>query len=219
MTPSPHACKPMSRDPRIDAYIEGAAPFAQPILSHVRDLVHEACPQVEETVKWGMPTFVHAGGILCGMAAFKQHASFGFWKHALVVGEGGQADAAPGDDRPRDGMGSYGKLASLKDLPPKKTLLAHIRKAMKLNEDGVKAPARRKSAPKPPPEAPADLVTALKKNKAAQAAYDAFPPGCKREYVEWIVEAKREETRAKRLAQAVEWMAEGKRRNWKYENC
>ena len=218
MTPSPHACKPMSRDPRIDAYIEGAAPFAQPILSHVRDLVHEACPQVEETVKWGMPTFVHAGGILCGMAAFKQHASFGFWKHALVVGEGGQADTAPGDDRPRDGMGSYGKLASLKDLPPKKTLLAHIRKAMQLNEDGVKAPAR-KSAPKPPPEAPADLVTALKKNKAAQAAYDAFPPGCKREYVEWIVEAKREETRAKRLAQAVEWMAEGKRRNWKYENC
>ena len=217
MTPSPHACKPMSRDPRIDAYIEGAAPFAQPILSHVRDLVHEACPQVEETVKWGMPTFVHAGGILCGMAAFKQHASFGFWKHALVVGEGGQADTAPGDDRPRDGMGSYGKLASLKDLPPKKTLLAHIRKAMQLNEDGVKAPAR-KSAPKPPPEAPADLVTALKKNKAAQAAYDAFPPGCKREYVEWIVEAKREETRAKRLAQAVEWMAEGKRRNWKYEN-
>ena len=218
MTPSPHACKPMSRDPRIDAYIEGAAPFAQPILSHVRDLVHEACPQVEETVKWGMPTFVHAGGILCGMAAFKQHASFGFWEHALVVGEGGQADAAPGDDRPRDGMGSYGKLASLKELPPKKTLLAHIRKAMQLNEDGVKAPAR-KSAPKPPPEAPADLVTALKKNKAAQAAYDAFPPGCKREYVEWIVEAKREETRAKRLAQAVEWMAEGKRRNWKYENC
>ena len=218
MTPSPHACKPMSRDPRIDAYIEGAAPFAQPILSHVRDLVHEACPQVEETVKWGMPTFVHAGGILCGMAAFKQHASFGFWKHALVVGEGGQADTAPGDDRPRDGMGSYGKLASLKELPPKKTLLAHIRKAMQLNEDGVKAPAR-KSAPKPPPEAPADLVTALKKNKAAQAAYDAFPPGCKREYVEWIVEAKREETRAKRLAQAVEWMAEGKRRNWKYENC
>ena len=209
MTPSPHACKPMSRDPRIDAYIEGAAPFAQPILSHVRDLVHEACPQVEETVKWGMPTFVHSGGILCGMAAFKQHASFGFWKHALVVGEG----------EPRDGMGSYGKMLSLDDFPAKKIVLAHIRKAMKLNEDGVKAPARRKSAPKPPPEAPADLVTALKENKAAQAAYDAFPPGCKREYVEWIVEAKREETRAKRLAQAVEWMAEGKRRNWKYENC
>ena len=208
----------MHSDPRVDEYIGRAAPFAQPILVHLRALVHEVCPDVEETIKWGMPTFMYAGAILCGMAAFKQHASFGFWKHALVVGEGGQADTAPGDDRPRDGMGSYGKLASLKDLPPKKTLLAHIRKAMQINEDGVKAPAR-KSALKPPPEAPADLVTALKKNKAAQAAYDAFPPGCKREYVEWIVEAKREETRAKRLAQAVEWMAEGKRRNWKYENC
>jgi uncharacterized protein YdeI (YjbR/CyaY-like superfamily) len=199
----------MARDPRIDAYIERAAPFAQPILSHVRELVHEACPQVEETIKWGMPTFVHAGGILCGMAAFKQHASFGFWKHALVVG----------DDSPRDGMGSYGKMVSIKDLPPKKTLLAHIRRAMKLNEDGVKAPSTRKSAPKPPPQAPDDLVAALKKNKAAQATFDAFPPGCKREYIEWIVEAKREDTRAKRLAQAVEWMAEGKRRNWKYANC
>ncbi len=198
----------MARDPRIDAYIERAAPFAQPILTHVRALVHEACPEVEETIKWSMPTFVHAGGILCGMAAFKQHASFGFWKHALVVGEG----------EPRDGMGSYGKLASLKDLPPKKTLLAHVRRAMQLNEDGVKSPAR-KAAPKPPPETPADLAAALKQNKAAKATFDAFPPGCRREYIEWIVEAKREETRAKRLAQAIEWMAEGKRRNWKYERC
>ena len=207
--PLPQACKPMARDPRIDAYIERAAPFAQPILVHLRELVHEACPGAEETMKWSMPTFMHAGGILCGLAAFKQHASFGFWKHALVVGEG----------EPRDGMGSYGKMASLKDLPPKKTLLAHVRKAMKLNEDGVKSPVRRKSAPKPPPEAPHDLAAALEKNKAAKATFDAFPPSCKREYVEWIVEAKREETRAKRLAQAVEWMAEGKRRNWKYENC
>ena len=209
MAPSREACKPMTRDPRIDAYIERAAPFAQPILMQVRELVHEACPQVEESIKWGMPSFSYAGGILCGMAAFKQHASFGFWKHALVVGEG----------EPRDGMGSYGKMTSLKDLPPKKTLLAHVRKAMKLNEDGVKSPTARKAAPKPPPETPSDLVAALKQNKAAKASFDAFPPSCKREYVEWITEAKREETRAKRLAQAVEWMAEGKRRNWKYENC
>ena len=196
-------------DPRIDAYIERAAPFAQPILARVREWVHEACPQVEETIKWGMPTFEYAGGILCGMAAFKQHASFGFWKHALVLGEG----------EPRDGMGSYGKMASLQDLPPKKTLVAHIRKAMKLNEDGVKTSTTRTTAPKPPPEAPADLAAALKKNKAAKTSFDAFPPGAKREYIEWIVEAKREETRAKRLAQAIEWMAEGKRRNWKYESC
>ena len=198
----------MPFDPRIDDYIQSAAAFAQPMLVHIRDAVHQACPQVEETIKWGMPTFMHAGGILCGMAAFKKHVSFGYWKHALVVGDGSA----------QEGMGSYGKMASLKDLPPKKTLLAHIRKAAMLNEDGVKAPAQRKSA-KPFPQAPDDLVAALRKNKAAQATYEAFPPSCKREYVEWITEAKREETRAKRLAQAVEWMAEGKRRNWKYENC
>lgn len=198
------------RDPRIDAYIAKAAPFAQPILEHVREVVHEACPDVEETMKWSMPTFVYAGGILAGMAAFKQHASFGYWKHALVVGEGVE----------RDGMGSYGKMASLKDLPPKQRLMADIRKAMKLNEDGVKAPGVRKAAaPKPPPEAPADLAAALKKNKAARATFDGFPPSAQREYVEWITEAKREDTRQKRLAQAVEWMAEGKRRHWKYENC
>ena len=198
----------MAFDPRIDDYIQSAAAFAQPMLVHIRDTVHQACPQVEETIKWGMPTFMHAGGILCGMAAFKKHVSFGYWKHALVVGDGSA----------QEGMGSYGKMASLKDLPPKKTLLAHIRKAAKLNEDGVKAPAQRKSA-KPFPQEPDDLVAALRKNKAAQATYEAFPSSCKREYVEWITEAKREETRAKRLAQAVEWMAEGKRRNWKYENC
>ena len=198
----------MAFDPRIDDYIQSAAAFAQPMLVHIRDTVHQACPQVEETIKWGMPTFMHAGGILCGMAAFKKHVSFGYWKHALVVGDGSA----------QEGMGSYGKMASLKDLPPKKTLLAHIRKAAKLNEDGVKAPAQRKSA-KPFPQEPDDLVAALRKNKAAQATYEAFPPSCKREYVEWITEAKREETRAKRLAQAVEWMTEGKRRNWKYENC
>jgi len=198
----------MARDPRIDAYIERAAPFAQPILRHVRALVHEACPTVEETIKWGMPTFVHAGAILCGMAAFKQHASFGFWKHALVVGEG----------EPRDGMGSYGKLVSLDDLPPKRTLLEHLRKAVALNEAGVKSPAR-KSAPKPPPETPAELAAALAQAPAAKAAFDAFPPGCRREYIDWIAGAKRPETRARRVAEAVAWMAEGKRRNWKYENC
>ena len=199
----------MTHDPRIDAYLERAAPFARPILAHARALVHNACPTIEETIKWGMPTFVHAGGILCGMAAFKQHASFGFWKHALVVGEG----------EPRDGMGSFGKMTSLQDLPPDKVLLAHIRKAMTLNEDGVKSPVARKALPKPPPETPEDLVAALEKNKPAQVTFDAFPPSCKREYIEWIVEAKREDTRAKRLAQTVEWLAEGKRRNWKYENC
>lgn len=196
-----------SRDPRIDAYIAKSAEFARPLLKRLRETVHEACPQIEETVKWGSPSFVYAGGILCGMAAFKQHASFGYWKHALVMG----ADAA------RDGMGSYGKMTGLADLPPKKRLIADIKKAMKLNEQGVKTPGVRKTTTqKPPPKAPPDLAAALKKNAAARATFESFSPSHKREYVEWLEEAKRDETRARRLTQAVEWMAEGKARNWKY---
>jgi uncharacterized protein YdeI (YjbR/CyaY-like superfamily) len=199
-----------NRDPRIDAYIANAAGFAQPILERLRAIVHEACPDVEETLKWSSPSFLHAGGILCGMAAFKQHASFGFWKHALVVGE----------EVPRDGMGSFGKLTSLKDLPPKKELVALIHKAMRLNEEGVKTPGVRKSStPKPPPVAPDDLAAALKKNRQARTTFEGFSPSQQRDYVDWITEAKRDETRQKRLAQAIEWLAEGKPRNWKYMNC
>lgn len=160
------------RDPRINAYIARAAPFAQPILEHIRALVHEACPDVEETIKWSMPTFMHADGILAGMSAFKQHASFGFWKHTLVMGEGAQ----------RVGMGSYGKMTSLADAPPKKRLMADIRKAMKLNAEGVKsARARKTGAPKPAPAAPADLVAALKRDNAAKDSFDAFPPSAQRD--------------------------------------
>ncbi|MDB6164259.1 MAG: hypothetical protein JWL98_1691 [Xanthomonadaceae bacterium] len=197
------------RDPRIDAYIARQAEFARPVLAYMRDVVHEACPDVEETMKWSVPSFVYAGGILCGMAAFKQHASFGYWKHALVVGA----------DQARDGMGSYGKLTALADLPPKKQLVADIRKAMKLNEDGVKTTAARRTARPRPLVVPADLAAALRKNAKAGATFERFPPGQQREYVEWITQAKREETRQKRLLQAIEWMADGKRRNWKYEKC
>jgi uncharacterized protein YdeI (YjbR/CyaY-like superfamily) len=203
------------RDPRIDAYIGNAAAFAQPILERLRAIVHEACPDAEETLKWGAPSFMHAGGILCMMAAFKQHASFGFWKHALVMG-----GEVPRDGMPREGMGSFGKMTSLKDLPPKKELVALIHKAMRLNEDGVKTPGLRKArAPKPLPLAPDDLVAALKKNRQARTTFDGFSPSQQREYVDWITEAKRDETRQKRLAQAIEWLAEGKPRNWKYMNC
>lgn len=197
-------------DPRVDAYIARSADFAQPILERARALVHEACPQVEETIKWGMPTFVYGGGILCGMAAFKQHASFGFWKHALVVGQG----------EPRDGMGSFGKMTQVSDLPPKKSLLPMIRKAMQLNEQGIKqTPAQTRSKPRPALVAPDDLLAALRDNPPAWATFQGFPPGKQRDYVEWVIEAKREDTRSRRIAQAVEWMAEGKSRNWKYENC
>ncbi len=200
------------RDPRVDAYIARSAPFARPILARLRELVHEACPDVEETIKWGMPSFIHAGGILAGMAAFKQHASFGYWKHALVMGEGVA----------RDGMGSYGRMATLSDLPPKKRLLADVRRAMALNEQGVKSPAARKAAaPRPMPAMPAELEAALaaRGHAKARCTFEAFPPGRQREYIEWIAEAKRDDTRARRLAQALEWLAEGKARNWKYEKC
>lgn len=194
-------------DPRIDAYIANAAPFAQPILAHVRAVVHEACPDVQETLKWRMPTFVHAGSILCSMAAFKQHASFGFWKQALVVG-----DAAADD-----GMGSFGKLASVRDLPSKRQLLAYVKKAMALNEAGVKTSGPRKtSSPRALPEMPDDFARVLAKTPAAQRHFEAFSPSHRREYLEWILGAKREDTRARRIAQAVEWLAEGKPHNWKY---
>ena len=199
------------RDRRVDAYIGRAAPFARPILEHLRERVHRTCPDCEEAIKWGMPSFLHRGKLLCSMAAFKQHATFGLWQGRQVLGEGeGQPDAA---------MGQYGRLTSVADLPDDRELTAHLEKAMALIEGGVpRRPAIRK-APRPEAEVPADLAQALAGNPAARASFEGFPPSARREYIEWLLEAKREDTRRKRLVQAVEWMAEGKRRNWKYENC
>ena len=196
------------RDPRVDAYIAKQAAFAKPLLAHIRSVVHEGCPDVIETIKWGVPSFEHHG-ILCGMAAFKAHLQFGFWKHDLVVG------------KRIDGMG-FGKITSLDDLPPRAKLLTYVKKAAKLNEQGVKAPwmeareKKAKSGAKKPVATPADFRAALAKSKTAKTVYADFPPSHKREYVEWITEAKQEETRKRRIAQAVEWIAEGKARNWKY---
>jgi uncharacterized protein YdeI (YjbR/CyaY-like superfamily) len=196
------------RDPRVDAYIAKSADFARPVMTHLRELIHEACPEVAETLKWGMPFFGYRGS-LCHFAAFKQHCAFGFWKGRLLFDSQSKHDEA---------MGQFGRITALKDLPAKRVLIGYVKQAMKLNEEGVKAPASKKVV-KPPPQAPADLLAALKKNKKALATFEAFSPSCKREYIEWLAEAKREETRAKRLAQAVEWIAEGKQRNWKYMNC
>lgn len=194
-------------DRRIDAYIAKSAPFARPILERLRAVVHAACPDVEETLKWGMPAFDYRGP-LCSMAAFKQHATFGFWKGALIVD--------PETRKPDEAMGDLGRITTLADLPSKRVLTAWIRRAMKLNEQGVKAPPRKAAAPRKPLPVPADLRAALAGNRRAAATFAAFPPGHRREYVEWIVEAKREETREARLEQAIAWMAEGKARNWKY---
>jgi uncharacterized protein YdeI (YjbR/CyaY-like superfamily) len=198
-----------NHDPRVDAYIAKSASFARPILEHLRALVHEACPTVDESLKWSMPFFSYKAAPMCMMAAFKQHCSFGFWLSKEVTG---------GSDE--DGMGQFGKLASLKDLPPDRQLSAHLKKAMALNEAGVKK-ARPKAAAKPAPALPDDLASLLaqKKHAAARKAWESFPPGAQREYVDWIAEAKTDATRQKRLATTLEWLAEGKRRNWKYEKC
>lgn len=198
----------MKTDPRVDAYIARQAEFARPILAYLRSVVHTACPEGEEAMKWSSPTFLYRGQMLAGMAAFKAHASFGFWKGGLVTGD------TPGM---MSAMGQFGRLTSIDDLPDRAALDALIRKAMKLADEGVKAP-RNKHA-KPPFAVPDDLRAALDDNAAAAATFDDFPPSSQRDYVEWITEAKRDETRTKRVAQAVEWLAEGKRRNWKYENC
>jgi uncharacterized protein YdeI (YjbR/CyaY-like superfamily) len=196
-----------TRDPRVDAYIARSADFARPILTHLREVVHEACPEVEETMKWSFPHFMYEG-MLCSMASFKEHCAFGFWKASLIIGEDGRSSEA---------MGQFGRITKLSDLPSKKVIAGYIRTAMKLNEEGVKSPARSKpKGKKPDLSVPDDLSAALKRNKKAKATFEAFRPSHRNEYVEWITEAKGEDTRKRRLDTAIEWMAEGKARNWKY---
>jgi uncharacterized protein YdeI (YjbR/CyaY-like superfamily) len=192
----------------IDAYIANAAPFARPILKKIRAAFHRGCPMLEERLKWGVPSFEYKG-LMGGVAAFKAHVAWGFWRqkemedpHKIFKGEG---------------MMGGGKITDVAELPDEKIIVEYVKAACRLNETGRMR--RPKSKPKPDAKAPADLAAALKRNAKARATFEAFPPGQRREYVEWIVEAKRDETRAKRLATAVEWMAQGKRRNWKYERC
>lgn len=196
-----------TKDPRIDAYIAKARPFAQPILAHLRAVVHAACPAVEEGMKWSFPHFSYRGEILCSMAAFKAHCAFGFWKGAQVTGA---------TRRDTEGMGHLGRIASLDDLPSTAKLTTLIKRAMRLNEAGVKREVARQAAPKRALATPPALLKALKANAAARATFDGFPPSQRREYITWITEARTDTTRDRRIAQAVEWMAEGKVRNWKY---
>lgn len=193
-------------DERIDAYIANAADFAKPILTRIRKIVHRECPDVEETIKWRMPSFQYHG-LLCNMAAFKSHCAFGFWKHHLVVGK---------SEKTEGGMGQFGHLKSVSDLPSDKDFAAYVRKAMQLNEEGVKKP---RAVTKRVLVVPKELLAALKKNKKALATFESFSPTNKRDYADWVAEAKTDATRDRRIATAVEWMAEGKTRNWKYMNC
>ena len=195
-------------DPRVDAYIEKSAEFAKPVLIHIRKLVHKACPDITETMKWSFPHFDHKGTV-CSMASFKQHLAFGFWKQTLL-----EQDAFPAE---KTAMGSFGRITSVKDLPTDKVMIGLIQQAVELNEKGIKV--AKKPVEKKELIVPKDLTSALSKNKTAKATFDKFSPSHKREYVAWIEEAKTEPTRNKRLATTVEWLSEGKPRNWKYEKC
>jgi uncharacterized protein YdeI (YjbR/CyaY-like superfamily) len=205
-----------SNNPKVDAYIEKAQPFAKPILTHLRKAIHAGCPEVEETIKWSMPFFEYHGVILCNMSAFKAHCRFGFWgleinavlRKAGVVGKGG--------------ANSFGNIISIATLPPEKKIIGWVAQAAALIESGKeKSPiAARPRTVKPAGAAlktPPDFNGALSKNKKAAATFSAFSPSCRREYIDWIVDAKRAETREQRIATAVGWIAEGKQRNWKYQ--
>jgi uncharacterized protein YdeI (YjbR/CyaY-like superfamily) len=196
----------MQTDPRIDAYIANAAPFARPILARLRAMVHSALPQAEETIKWGMPHFTVSGKNIAGMAAFKGHCSF------VIHGEGRQGGDA--------GMGQFGKIASLDQLPGDAALTESLKQAVgRIATQGSATTSRAKPAPKAPIAMPDDFADALAGNPGARTTFDGLAPSHRREYLEWITEAKRDETRTKRIAQSLEWLAEGKKRNWKYEKC
>ncbi|HLL99794.1 MAG TPA: YdeI/OmpD-associated family protein [Pyrinomonadaceae bacterium] len=200
------------RDERIDAYIEKSADFAKPILRHLRELVHRGCPEVEETMKWSFPHFDYKGGILCSAASFKRHCAFGFRKASLLP------DADKLLARSREAMGQFGQIKSLEDLPPDDVLIGYIKEAARLNEENVKLPSgAQASSEKKEIVVPADVAAALRQNRKASETFENFSRSHKKEYVQWITEAKTVATRDKRLATAIEWLSEGKSKNWKYE--
>lgn len=196
--------------PDVDRYIEKAAPFARPILERIRKAFHAAHPDVSEAMKWGHPFFEYKG-VLGNMAAFKQHVGWGFWKAGIMPDPHGILTPA-GEHTAMGGT----RVTNVQELPSHTVLVSYVKEAIRLNEEGVKV-ARPKKAPQAEAAVPEDLAAALQSAPAARKTFDAFPPGHRREYIAWITEAKQPATRAKRLAQAVEWLAEGKSRNWKYE--
>ncbi len=202
----------IKKEKKIDAYIAKSADFAKPILLHIRQLVNKTCPDVEEKMKWSFPHFDYKGEMMCSMAAFKQHAVFGFWKAALmkdpVLVENAKSEVA---------MGHLGKLTSLKDLPSDKKMTAWIKEAMMLTDKRIKLPSKAKTTVKKELVVPDYFIKALSKNKKAKQVFENFAYSHKKEYLEWITEAKTEETRNKRMATALEWMTEGKGKNWKYQ--
>ncbi|MBI2268932.1 MAG: YdeI/OmpD-associated family protein [Bacteroidetes bacterium] len=201
----------MPKNKKIDDYIARSQPFAQPILNHLRKLVHAACPDVEEKIKWSFACFDYKDSILCTLASFKQHCSFGFWK-APIMSDSHKIFKSVGETS----MGHLGRITSLKDLPSDKILIQYIKEAVKLTDEGVKLPSRPKAIVNKEPELPAYFKKVLNKNKRAVKVFKEFSPSKRREYIEWITEAKTEDTRNRRLSISVKWISEGKTRNWKY---
>jgi uncharacterized protein YdeI (YjbR/CyaY-like superfamily) len=200
-------------DPRIDDYISKAAPFAQPILSHLRKLVHKACPEVKETWKWSFPHFDYNGSILCSMASFKQHSSFGFRLGPLMKDPEGIIQTG----NEKEAMGHFGQIKSMEDLPSDKIMIAYVKEAMALIDSGAKLPRKERAAHPANEPVPDYFLALLKKNKPAFAHFEKFSPSQKKEYTQWIGEAKSDATREKRMATALEWLSEGKQRHWKYQ--
>ena len=199
-----------THDPRVDEYISKSADFAKPVLTYLRDVVHKACPDVNETIKWNFPNFEYAGGILCSMAAFKQHCVFGFWLASLMTDPNKLLTIGE-----KTAMGHLGQIKSIADLPPEKVLVKYIKEAMLLNEKGAKI-SKKKVTEIKEVEVPPYFLDALRQNKTAYSTFEKFSPSHKKEYLEWITEAKSEATRNKRIATALEWLEEGKPRLWKY---
>ena len=205
-------------NPKVDAYFAKVRPFAEPIVWHLRKLIHKGCPGVVETIKWSRPFFEYKSVILFNISAFKEHCSLGFWgvEMAEILKEAGVLKSG--------GMGTFGRITSLADLPSDQLMLGWIRQAAAFVDRGeytspIVARNQVVKAPKAQIEVPAELTAALKNNKAAAKVFEAFSPSCRREYVDWIAKAKRAETREKRVATAIKWIAEGKQRNWKYQSC
>jgi uncharacterized protein YdeI (YjbR/CyaY-like superfamily) len=201
------------KHPGIDAYIAKSADFAKPILKRLRKVVHSACLNVEEDLKWNFPHFLYKG-MLCSMAAFKAHCSFGFWRGSLLAEKYPELGS-----QNKENMGQFGRITDVSEVPDDKLLVQYIKAAMKLNDEGIKPKQPAKPKRKAPPKTPDYFLAALKKNKKALATFEDFSPSCKREYIDWITQAKQEETRQRRMDQAITWIAEGKSRNWKYEKC
>jgi len=195
----------------VDAYIAKSKPFAKPVLEHIREIVHAASDEITEIMKWSFPHFEYKGNI-CSMASFKEHCAFTFWKGSIMKDEDHIINPMG-----KTAMGSLGRITSVKDLPSKKIMVKYLKEAIQLNEQGITVPKKPATTIKKPLEIPEDFANILAKNKKAKTVFDQFPPSHKKEYIEWIVEAKREETRKKRIDQAIEMLTEGKSRLWKYE--